>query len=177
MSNKLPYRTLVYANDTITASARRPSVTPLVILGDTFCGLRGPVTLLFKAVISFAEFEHNSCNISANNLLKAKYQMEEGHAGCKKVVGAHFVHWFPTITENSKLKSEAFGQYRNVISGIEAHKSVQESSRWHLSITCTTLEEVAKVVAEVAKAITEAVKVIAEVVKVAAEVAKVTSRG
>jgi hypothetical protein len=56
MSNKLPYRTLVYANDTITASARRPSVTPLVILGDTFCGLCGPVTLLFKAVLSLNVF-------------------------------------------------------------------------------------------------------------------------
>ncbi|KAJ7910930.1 hypothetical protein B0H13DRAFT_1876250 [Mycena leptocephala] len=101
--------------------------------------------------------------------------MEEGHAGCKKVVGAHFVHWFPTITENSKLKSEAFGQYRNVISGIEAHKSVQESSRWHLSITCTTLEEVAKVVAEVVKVVTEVVKAVAEVAKVVVEVVKVVA--
>ncbi|KAJ7893503.1 hypothetical protein B0H13DRAFT_2276612 [Mycena leptocephala] len=43
----------------------------------------------------------------------------------------------------------------------------------HLSITCTTSEEAAKVIAEVAKVVAEVAKVITEVAKVVAEVAKV----
>jgi hypothetical protein len=38
------------------------------------------------------------------------------------------VHRFPTFTENSKLKSEAFGQHRNEISGLEGGKLVGKSS-------------------------------------------------
>ncbi|KAJ7883123.1 hypothetical protein B0H13DRAFT_2278216 [Mycena leptocephala] len=161
------------------ANLSAPGTNNTIISFDNF-----PVIGLFKRIrsvkknifeefkldspcILFTELEFNELlaaifstrNIAANNSLKAKYPGGN--------VGRVPQRWWEVGLNIMPVLWTLEGCTDNMTSII--------TWRHHLSITCTTSEEAAKVIAEVAKVVAEVAKVITEVVKVVAEVVKVVA--